>query len=340
MSEAHSAASTFCRGILPKVSRTFALGIRLLPDRLEYPVLVSYLLCRIADTVEDAPALPPDAKEQLLTRLRTCLDPDGPSAGPIATAFAAGVTDEARLAARTDLVLGEFRRLSAAEQEAVRPWVQEMAAGMAEFAGRQARTRGAGLASLATVADLDRYCYYVAGTVGHLLTGLFRLHHAGITPERHARLESLATSFGLGLQLTNIIKDVADDRRRGWSFVPRELCQMAGIGPEELQDGRHTDEARQVMDTLIAKARGHLQDALTYSVTLPRAAYRIRIFCLTSLYFAVRTLRLAAHDPRLLDPAHKVKITRGDVYRTVTMTHLIAPFDGLVRTYFAALGRP
>jgi farnesyl-diphosphate farnesyltransferase len=179
----------------------------------------------------------------------------------------------------------------------------------------------------------------VAGTVGHLLTELFRLHHPAVRGERYRRLEALATSFGLGLQLTNIIKDVADDRRRGWSFVPRELCHMAGIRPEELQDAAHLDEARRVMHVLIEKARGHLADALTYSVTLPRTAYRIRIFCLTSLYFAVRTLRMADTDPRLLDPAHKVKITRGDVYRTVAVSHLVAPFDGLVRRYYRSLAR-
>ena len=39
-------------------------------------------------------------------------------------------------------------------------------------------------------------------------------------------------------------------------------------------------------------------------------------------------------DPRLVDPTHKVKITRGDVYRTVGMTALVAPSNGLVRKYF------
>jgi phytoene/squalene synthetase len=210
-----------------------------------------------------------------------------------------------------------------------------MTRGMAEFAARSGPREG--LAALATVADLERYCYYVAGTVGHLLTGLFRIHHHRMAAARVARLEDLATSFGLGLQLTNIIKDVADDRRRGWSFVPSELCELSGLRPDDLQDPSHGAQAHEVMQALIAKAKAHLRDALTYCTTLPAAAYRIRIFCLTSLYFAVRTLRLAERDPRLLDPAHKVKITRGEVYRTVLATHVIAPFDALVRGYYLHL---
>ena len=334
------AAAAFCRGILPRVSRTFALGIRLLPGDLERAVRIAYLLCRIADTIEDSADLSHEAKRRLLAHWRLSLDEGGPDAGPVAAAFAEPRTDEERLAQHADLALTEFRRLDTGEREAIRPWAQEMAAGMAEFAVRPAGGSAVGgLAAIASVADLDRYCYYVAGTVGHLLTELFRLHHARITGDRYRRLASLATSFGLGLQLTNIIKDVADDRRRGWSFVPRELCQMAGIRPEELQDAAHVGEARRVMHVLIEKARSHLADALTYSTTLPRTAYRIRIFCLTSLYFAIRTLRLAESDPRLLDPAHKVKITRGDVYRTVAVTHVVAPFDALVHRYYRALAR-
>ena len=93
------------------------------------------------------------------------------------------------------------------------------------------------------------------------------------------------------------------------------------------------------MRLLINKARGHLEDALRYCTGLPRAQYRVRLFCLTSLFFAVRTLRLAEHDPRLLDPRHKVKITRGQVYRTVLVTRLLAPSNVLVRIYFGVLGR-
>jgi farnesyl-diphosphate farnesyltransferase len=325
----------FCRAILPKVSRTFALGIQLLPARLQEAVRTSYLLCRIADTIEDTPSLPPDRKDALLAAFRAYLAEPGDHGRSLAETFAAARSDEERLVRECPRVLRRFYALSGEEQDAIRPWVQEMATGMAEFAARP-RPRD-GMAVLASMAELDRYCYYVAGTVGHLLTGLFRIHHGPMAAARYERLKTLATSFGLGLQLTNIIKDVADDRRRGWSFVPRDLCEVAGVRPDELQDPSHGSAAQEVMRALIAKAKAHLRDALAYCTTLPAAAYRIRIFCLTSLYFAIRTLRLAEHDPRLLDPTNKVKITRGEVYRTVAATHLIAPFDPLVRSYYLHL---
>jgi farnesyl-diphosphate farnesyltransferase len=258
-------------------------------------------------------------------------DAFGPGAGSaLGTPFSDPSSDDERLVNDADIVLREFHRLPRAHREAVRPWIQEMCAGMADFLQRPP-------GGIGTVEDLDRYTYYVAGTVGHLLTHLFRLYDPRPAARRYQRLEDLATSFGRGLQLTNIIKDVADDRRRGFSFVPRQLCHLAGIRPEDLQDERHRSEARRVVLTLIEKAKHHLSDALAYSTTLPRRFYGVRLFCLTSLFFAVRTLRLAERDARLLDPHHKVKISRADVYRTLATIRLIAPSNALVRAYFRML---
>ncbi len=331
------AGNAYCSDMLSKVSRTFALCIRLLPRDLEHPVLIAYLLCRIADTIEDAADLSGSDKSALLAHFRSCLDEDGPDASPLASRFENPRTHEEELTNQADVVLSEFRRLPSFQRSAIQPWVQEMCSGMAGFADDYEEGDPESPRVLATINDLERYCYFVAGTVGHLLTDLFASVRLAVTPRHYAQLKPLATSFGLGLQLTNIIKDVADDRRRGWSFVPQELCEEAGVHPGELHDPDRDQQARRAMQVLIDKAQGHLNDALEYCVRLPRSEYRVRLFCLTSLYFAVRTLRLAAHDARLLDPAHKVKITRGDVYRTVATTAVIAPNNTLVRAYFRFL---
>ncbi len=312
----------FCKEMLPKVSRTFALCIRLLPPTLEHSVLVAYLLCRIADTLEDTTSLVPVEKRELLEHFRSCLDPGGPGTKPLETAFGCSNADDEFLAHHAAIVLREFGRLPDVQQAAIRPWVQEMCSGMADFVELTDVNGNGSTDATFTVEDLDRYCYYVAGTVGHLLTELFRLFRPTVQSERWDKLSSLATSFGLGLQLTNIIKDVADDRRRGRSFLPRRLF-----------DG----DRPQIMKALIEKAKGHLCDALEYSTSLPRRYYRVRLFCLTSFYFAVRTIKLAEQDPQLLNPSHKVKITRTDVYRTVAVTRAIAPVNALVRTYFRRL---
>lgn len=331
-----SGDAAFARAMLPLVSRTFAACIRLLPTPLRHQVLIAYLLCRIADTIEDTADLPLDRRLGLLEHFRQALGGAALDDSLRATFAQPRLADEL-LAREAEAVLRELARLGEPARQAIRPWVQEMCTGMAAFARIHHEARPGRLVALASLEELDRYCYYVAGTVGHLLTELFRLHHRRVTRAHYLRLKELATSFGLGLQLTNIIKDVADDRQRGWSFVPQQLCQLAGILPEQLGEPRHAAQARVVMEALIAKARLHLADALAYCTALPRSQYRIRLFCLTPLFFAIRTLALAERDGRLLDAGHKVKITRGEVYRTISMTYLVAPNNHLVRAYYRQL---
>ena len=67
-------AARFCQAILPAVSRTFALGIKVLPGELGQAVLDAYLLCRIADTVEDAPDMLPERKAALFDDFLAAFD--------------------------------------------------------------------------------------------------------------------------------------------------------------------------------------------------------------------------------------------------------------------------
>lgn len=328
----------FCCAALPLVSRTFAACIGLLPQPVAHQVLVAYLLCRIADTIEDTADLAVEDKERLLAAFSAALA-DGAEPPGLRAAFAGPRSDDELLTRESAAVLREMLRLGGPAAAAIRPWVAEMCQGMAGFARAHAGARPGRLESLATLDDLDRYCWYVAGTVGHLLTELFRLHEPRIDQARFERLKQLATGFGLGLQLTNIIKDVADDRQRGWSFVPAALCREHAVEPEALLDPAQAAPAAAVMAALIARARGHLDQALEYCCTLPRSAWRLRLFCLTPHYFAVQTLALAERDPRLLDPSHKVKITRGQVRATIAITHLVAPSDTLVRAWHRHLAR-
>jgi len=187
----------FCEAMLPRVSRTFALCIRLLSPRLARPVMVSYLLCRIADTIEDSDRLNREGKGRYLGVLSRSLDEGASEPAALAEPFDDPSGDEDLLVRNASRVWREYRALPAPERDAIRPWVQEMCGGMAEFA-RDARAPSE-VQTLDTVQDLDRYCYYVAGTVGHLLTGLFNLHSGGMSKDRLSRLQGLATSFGLGL---------------------------------------------------------------------------------------------------------------------------------------------
>src|SRR6185437_11481010 len=98
-------AREFTREMLPSVSRTFALSIRLLPGELGSAVRTAYLLCRIADTIEDEPALSAEEKAALFDELmRAFDDPVLADEFPARTAFVRGDASYLRLIRNADLV--------------------------------------------------------------------------------------------------------------------------------------------------------------------------------------------------------------------------------------------
>jgi farnesyl-diphosphate farnesyltransferase len=172
---------------------------------------------------------------------------------------------------------------------------------------------------LATEEELRAYAWYVAGTVGHLLTELFERHCGSCWPERE-RMRELSVSFGLGLQFTNILQDLADDRRRGWSYVPEDLARRCGTSVQHLDDPAERAAALSVIGSLVRDASEYLEQAIEYTLLLPKRAPRLRLFCLWPTFFAVRTLVRIWGEEQVLTDGVRVRISRPEVRRVITLT--------------------
>ncbi|KAL3527384.1 hypothetical protein ACH5RR_012040 [Cinchona calisaya] len=101
--------------------------------------------------------------------------------------------------------------------------------------------------------ELYLYCYYVAGTVG-----LMSVPVMGIAPESKATVETVynaALSLGIANQLTNILRDVGEDARRGRVYLPQDELTQAGLSDEDIFAGRVTDKWRNFMKKQINRAR-------------------------------------------------------------------------------------
>ena len=323
------------REILQGVSRTFALTIPTLPDRLCLAVGNAYLLCRLADTIEDEPALSPAQKRDFSEQFA-----DVVAGGTQADVFArellplltrSTLDAERELVENTARVIRVTRSLKPAERRALERCVRIMSAGMAEFQEKET------LDGLADQPEMDRYCYYVAGVVGEMLTDLFCAHSPDIARRREP-LQALAVSFGQGLQMTNILKDIWDDQARGACWLPREVFERAGFSLTELAPGAGSAAFREGLLELVAVAAGHLRNALRYALTIPRAHAGIRRFCLWALGMAVLTLRKIAARPDFASGA-EVKISRRSVRATVAVTSAFAKVDFALEALFAMSAR-
>nr|QQR34459.1 chloroplast phytoene synthase 2 [Capsicum annuum] len=107
--------------------------------------------------------------------------------------------------------------------------------------------------------ELYLYCYYVAGTVG-----LMSVPIMGIAPESKATTESVynaSLALGIANQLTNILRDVGEDARRGRIYLPQDELAQAGLSGEDIFAGRVTDKWRIFMKKQIQRARKFFDQA-------------------------------------------------------------------------------
>jgi farnesyl-diphosphate farnesyltransferase len=321
--------------ILPDVSRTFALTIPQLPAALRISVTNAYLLCRIADTIEDEPALSPPETHAYMQRFMAVLAGRGDPQ-------TLGVELEQRLSERTlpterDLVSNMQRvinvtaSLSEPQRAAIHRCVELMCYGMPRFQAT------ASLRGLPRLTDLDDYCYYVAGVVGDMLTDLF-CEYSPVIARRRAGLQSLAVSFAQGLQMTNILKDVWEDRSRGACWLPQEVFARHAVDLARLAPEPYDPRFAAGMRELVAVAHAHLRNALEYTLLIPGKEAGIRRFCLWAIGLAVLTLQKINRNPEFTAGV-QVKVSRRAVAMTRTLTDIARRNDWMLRRLFALAAR-
>jgi phytoene synthase len=127
-------------------------------------------------------------------------------------------------------------------------------------------------------ADLKTYCYQVAGTVGLLMCGVLGVDDPRAFPH--------AIDLGIGMQLTNIARDVAEDAEAGRRYLPASL--VGQLEPQEIASG-----APSIRPVLESGVKALLQDAERYyrsgesglAYLPPRA--RLGIFVASRMYNAI-----------------------------------------------------
>lgn len=260
--------------LLEKTSRTFALSIPVLPDPTRREVTIAYLLFRIADTFEDAYHWPPDRRVAALAGFEELLRENRPAeAARLAAAWSAeGPADHEgyrELIAEIPFVLDAYFALAPDAVESIRAHVLRSSDGMGEFVARTHEGR----LTLSSLPELRRYCYFVAGIVGEMLTELF-LRDRPALGAAAASLRERSATFGEALQLVNILKDAAEDAREGRRYLPESVP----------------------VDEVFALARRDLEVAAEYIGILQRAGAPRGLveFCALPVLLARASLRKVA----------------------------------------------
>ncbi len=321
--------------ILQHVSRTFALTIPELPDPLCRVVSNAYLLCRIADTIEDDKSMSAEAKrefaEQFIEVVKGTEDSKDFSESLFPLLSATATEAEHDLIANTEPVIRITHSFNQRQRAALERCVAIMAEGMARY--QDAET----LDGVADLDDMGQYCYYVAGVVGEMLTELFCDYSAEIDKHRD-ELMQLAVSFGQGLQMTNILKDIWEDHARGACWLPRDIFDKYGVDIRHKQAGQVASGFDEAMLELLGVAHAHVYNALRYTLIIPTHEKGLRRFCLWALGMAVLTLDKIRQNPGFTQ-GQQVKISRRSVKATIFLTSLFVGQDRILSYLFQFSGR-
>jgi 15-cis-phytoene synthase len=118
----------------------------------------------------------------------------------------------------------------------------------------------------ATFEALSEYCYHVAGEVGLLCMEIFGY--------RSERLKTYAVTLGKAFQLTNILRDVADDADHGRIYLPQEDLQRFGVEEADVLAKKMTPHFARLMAFEAKRARGLYHDASVLPTAEERPALR------------------------------------------------------------------
>lgn len=220
-----------CHQTLADGSKSFAAAARLLPAPLRDPVAALYAFCRVSDDAVDEADDVPAALRDLEQRLERIYAAQA-SENPID-----------RTVGYTIDRYGIPKRLLLALLEGY-AW---------DAQGRLYRT----------LAELESYCARVASTVGVMMSMLFGIRE----PQTLAR----AADLGIGMQLTNICRDVGEDARRGRLYLPLDWLDEAGVNSTALLEQPQFSVALgATIQRLLQVADGYYERANVGIAELPR----------------------------------------------------------------------
>ncbi|MGB2924001.1 MAG: 15-cis-phytoene synthase CrtB [Limnothrix sp.] len=229
-------AYEYCRTITAKYSKTFYLGTLLMPKEKREAIWAIYVWCRRTDELVDGPEAVNTTPETLDHWEK---DLESVFAGqPIADPDVALVDSLNRF----PLDIQPFRDMIAGQR-------------MDLYRSRYE-----------TFEDLKLYCYRVAGTVGLMSGAVMGLENPP-EPAPWERNQEMsvptdeAVALGIANQLTNILRDVGEDRGRGRIYLPLEDLERFDYSEKELFDGVINDQWRSLMKFEIQRARDYYEMA-------------------------------------------------------------------------------
>lgn len=211
------------RDITRKYAKTFYFASHLLPKQQRLAAYSVYAICRISDDAVDN--LDNTAKLESINNIKTKIE----------SAFGqAKLTDELLLAFRE--TINKFK--------IPKEYFDTLIEGM--FMDLE-KTR------YEDFSELHDYCYKVAGIVGLIMLKIYGYNNKGA--------EEYAVDLGIAMQLTNILRDVKEDFKRGRIYLPKEELNRFGVSEEDITSKRLNSNFKNLLKFQIERAKNYYKNS-------------------------------------------------------------------------------
>lgn len=312
--------------LLASVSRSFYLSIKVLPKAVRDPIGLAYLLARIADTIADTAEASPGLRLKHLQSFNKMIW-NGIDRDKIQTLQKEVIPidkAEFQLLTKIEPCLEWLHRQLDADRKDIVNVLEKIISGqeldIVRFSG-PSHPR-----ALQNAGELDEYTYLVAGCVGEFWTRVCYRHLPFYSQIDEEKLCKLGASFGKGLQLVNILRDMPADLRAGRCYLPATELEAVGVSPTEVQVS--AELVRPVFSHWLEIAAGYLEDAFQYIESLSNK--RVRIACILPWFIGMRTLILLKQNYPLTTKI-RIKVTRSEVRKLMLLAPLAAFSNTVLR---------
>ncbi|MEJ6952324.1 squalene/phytoene synthase family protein [Natronospora cellulosivora (SeqCode)] len=298
-------AIDFCKKILPKVSRSFALTIPMLDKELYLPVLITYLQDRLLDNFEDEISdddISIEERKKMMDKVVSLLNPEIEEYQDLASEikeYSKLMPEKSlqKLTAKCDLLREAYNTMDKNIKKISFKWLEEMNLGMQKYLENDVKT----------FADLNEYCYYVAGTVGGFLTDL--LIYISQIDERSKKiiLDNFNAS-GLFLQKVNLIRDIKKDvENREKNFWPLESLS---ISIPYMFEKNNEAEAMEALGKMLDDLKSHIPNLIEYYNAIPKELQGYRKFYAVNNALGLATIEELENNPQVFYGYKPVKVSK------------------------------
>jgi len=322
--------------LLKRTSRSFYLTLRMLPGRVRRQIGLAYLLARTTDTIADTEIVPLTQRLDALQKLRARILGKSTALlnfGELTKQQASPA--ERLLLEKVEDSLALLLKLTPADLQRVRGVLDIITGGQVLDLERFAGASAENIIALKSGIELDDYTYRVAGCVGEFWTQLCRAHLFPYAELEDAKLFGDSIRFGKGLQLINLLRDLAADLHKGRCYLPSLELDQVGLMPSVLLSPVNESRFRPLYHRYLDLAESHLQAGWNYTNSLPRGQMRVRLACAWPVLIGASTIE-QLRAANVLELRQGVKISRLEVRWIMLYSVLAYPLPGVWRKLFVA----